>query len=671
MFSLSTLSAREVYSLNEEWRFFFSHENSGDSAREVVLPHTWNNDALSGIYPYMRTSANYTRQLYIPQAWSAKRIFVHFKGAETTLDLFVNGMHAGSHSGAGVAFTIEISDWVKFGSENELLAVVNNSPNSLTMPISSEQNIYGGITREVSLIVTDKVAISPLHYGSDGVIVRTTHIADNQAEGEALVYLSVPTPQAVEVTLKGYNTDGKELFVQKRALKSSYDFTKPITIPFIVENPKLWSVDNPNLYRFEATVKSSEMEDCVSVVSGLRTVLLTPKGLYINGERVRVNGVSLSYDHPADRGLYSQRAIDDDMALLLDLGATALRSPMAPHPQALYDRCDKEGILAWIDLPFVRTRYLSDVSYYATSDFEEGGVTLLKEIIWQNINHPSVVMWGLFSNLKAIDSRLCDYIRLLNQTAHKCDPTRPTVATSNSDGEINFITDAIVWHQNVGWGRGMVSDLGLWFEQLYNNWGHLKSAICYGAEGSIVQQPDSYRRPTPQTMELPERRQSRFHEDYSEYTEADSVVWGRWINSLCDYGSARHKMSANHSGLVDFDRKSIKDSYYLYRALWNKRDTTLHIADQRWRVRPTESQRFRVYVSEGLEPLLTINGDTVALTRKSACVWLSDEVAPLESMNLVVTAADHKAEAHIECGSALKAPLQQAPLQTIGLQLIN
>lgn len=664
-------SARELYNLNDQWRFFFSYEDSGDLSRYVTLPHTWNDDALAGIYPYMRSSANYTRSLYIPEEWAQKRLFLRFGGAQTTADLFVNGMHAGSHSGAGVAFTFEISEWVKYGAENQIQVVVNNAPSSRTMPLASEGNIYGGIAGDITLIVTDKVAISPLHYGSDGVVVRTTKIADNQAEGEALVFLSVNSPHQVELTLRGYDSDNRQLLLQRRTIKSSFDFSKPVKIPFIIENPRLWSPQNPQLCRFEVELSSDSSTDCVEVVSGLRCVKLTPEGLFINDQKVSVNGVSLSYDHPSKGGVYGKEAINEDLGLLLDLGATALRSPMAPHPQYLYDRCDCEGLLAWIDLPFARTRHLSDICYYATEDFEKQGEQLLKEIIWQNANHPSVVMWGLFTNLKAIDGRLCDYIRRLNTTAHSCDPTRPTIATSNSDGEINFITDAIVWQQSVGWAKGRVSDMALWLEQLDRNWSHLSSAICYGAEGNTAQQPDSYNRPKASTIDYPERRQSRFLEEYSAYSDSDSIFWGRWINSLSDFGAARRGMAFNYSGLVDYERCEKKDAYYLYRALWNTKNRTLHIADRRWHTRPTEPQSFRIYASESLEPTLLVNGDTVALTRLSRCVWLSDEVAPLSCLSLKVTAEELSAEAEFRCGSAIKRPQRQVPLQTVGQLLIN
>ena len=136
------------------------------------------------------------------------------------------------------------------------------------------------------------------------------------------------------------------------------------------------------------------------------------------------------------------------------MGANALRSAVMPHAQYLYDRCDEQGMLVWIDAPLHRSSFLGDVSYFATPAFEQNGLDQLQEIVAQNINHPSVVMWGIFSRLWMRGDDVTPYIRRLNETARTMDPSRPTVACSDQNGDINFITDLIVWQQDVGWRRG-------------------------------------------------------------------------------------------------------------------------------------------------------------------------------------------------------------------------
>lgn len=666
--ALTSAAAREVYPLNDGWLFFFSHENSGDRARSISLPHTWNGDALAGVYPYLRTQALYSRDLYIPAEWSGKRLFLRFYGVSDTADLFVNGTHAGAHCGAGVAFTFEITDKVNCGADNRLLVAVSNTQRSDLM-LAAERNLYGGITRGVELLVTDPVAVSPLHLGTEGLLVHTDGADAARAEGHCDLYLSIPSPRTVEVTLRALNADGEVVFSQRRTLKSSFDDSKPLSVPFSIERPRLWSPAHPELYRFTAEVSAAGSRDEVSVSTGLRKVELTPdRGLCINGEPLRIHGVSLAYDHSRCAALLGPEEYDTDFDLLRDLGANALRSPSGPHGQYLYDRCDREGMLVWIDLPFAGTGFLSDLCYFASPAFERNGEQLLRELIAQNLNHPSVILWGLFTDLRSADKHLKEYVERLNRTAQSCDPSRPTVAVSNQNGDLNFIPAGIVWHQTVGWERGLTDDLSLWLEKLGSNWSHLASAVLYGAEGFAEQQPDSYGRPTPGTLELPERRQTRFIEDYARQLQADTLLWGEWVDGLSDYGAARRDGGRNGSGLVDFDRKTRKDGYYLLRALWNRTSPTLHIAERRWENRPDKPHRLRVYASEGLEPIMLVNGDTVALEQYALAMYRSEEFM-LEKENTVEVRAGGLSDCiRFRCGSELKAPMPTAPLQTINLQ---
>lgn len=167
-----SVQAREVYPLCDDWLFSFRYENSSDNARCVTLPHTWNLDALAGTIPYLRTTADYQRKLYVPQTWTGKRLFLKFYGVESVAHLFVNGTYVGEHRGGTTAFVFEITDRVKYGSENLLRVAVSNAITGDVLPLSSIHNIYGGISREVELIVTDPTAVSPLYLGSSGVLIH-------------------------------------------------------------------------------------------------------------------------------------------------------------------------------------------------------------------------------------------------------------------------------------------------------------------------------------------------------------------------------------------------------------------------------------------------------------------------------------------------------------------
>lgn len=661
---------RTTYPLNDGWRFQFAYENDADRARYVELPHTWNGDALAGVYPYLRTPGHYFRSLYVPQEWAGKRLFLRFGGVESVADLFINGSYVASHRGAGVAFTVEVSDFLLRGRSNELVVAVSNTLRNDLMPAASERNSYGGITREVELLVMDAVGVSPLYYGTEGLFVRTESVDPERAEGVARLHLTVPTPQAVEITLRAYDEQDVCRFEQRRMLKSNYDYKRPVEIPFSILNPQAWSPESPALYRFTADVSAGECHDRVSVTTGLRTVSLTAEGgLRINGRRIEVRGLALAYDHPAS-ALMSPELCDKDLELVREVGANAVLSPAAPHAPYLYERCDELGLLARIDLPFSRTAFLSDLNYYASPAFEEQGLELLRAIIAQHQNNPSVVMWGLFTDLKIIDNQLIAYLKRLNTAAHEMDRTRPTVATSNQDGDLNFISDAIIWHQQLGWERGRAEDLGVWIRQMSDKWRHLSSGIHYAAEGFCAQQPDRYGKPTPFTLNLPERRQSRFHEEYLIQLATDSLplLWGHWVEGLSDYGSARRDGGINGSGLVSFDRRERKDAFYLYRARWNKDRMTLHIADKRWCERPAEPQKLRVYASETADSVwMLINEDTVQLMRLAPNIYESVTFSPALENRVKVQMGDFVDSMEFRSGSELKRPQPMAPLQIVGL----
>ena len=186
----TALPAREVFPLNEGWRFFFKSERTSDNARHITLPHSWNTDPLAQGY-WLETTGNYLNGMYVPVEWADKRFFVKFYGVQSVADVFVNGSHVGSHRGGGTAFTFEITDKIRFGTDNALLVTVNNSSRDDVLPTSTDMNLYGGIYREAELIVTERTAISPLYLGSDGLLVHTRTLSDESAEGEIEVHVGM------------------------------------------------------------------------------------------------------------------------------------------------------------------------------------------------------------------------------------------------------------------------------------------------------------------------------------------------------------------------------------------------------------------------------------------------------------------------------------------------
>lgn len=650
-----TASARDIYQLNDGWEFFFKSENTSDNARIVTLPHSWNTDPLAG-QNFRETTGNYLREIYIPNEWASKRIFIKFYGAQTVTDLFLNGAHIGEHKGGGTAFAFELTNWIRFGMDNSLQVVVSNTFRSDVLPVSTDQNLYGGLYRDVELIVTDETAISPLYYGSEGVLCRPSRVTKERVEGEMEVHMLTNRNTDATLYLELYNEQGKTIYTRSQRIMGQH---KSIRIPFFFDQPQLWSPTTPHLYTATVRLSNDSYHDEVHIRTGFRAVERNSDSgwIAINGEARQLKGITLHHDH-ALGGLMDNMQLEADLQQVQELGATAIRSSMQPHGQHLYNLCDEQGMLVWIDIPMHRAPFIGDMAYYTTPAFEHNAREQLREIIAQNMNHPSVIMWGIFSRLVPRGEDILQCIRNLNTEAKRLDPKRLTVACSDQDGPINFITDLIAWRQDVGWQRGSTSDLQLWRDQLKANWGHLGSAVTYGGEGFLGM---TARTTQQQRTNLPtEERQTRFHEEYSRQLEADSLFWGMWVENMFEYGSARRPYGLNANGLITLDRREKKDAYYLYRALWNKRVKTVHLANRRDRIRSLSEQSFTVYSSEK-DPVLMINDDTVRLWNTSPCIYRSDTVQLRGQVQVRVSAGGVGDGVTMQIGNALRLQPRQAP----------
>lgn len=652
LFCLSA-SARQVFLLNDDWQFFYKTDVSSDVARRINLPHTWNLDALSGEGEYLKTVANYSRTMFIPQKWEQKRLFIKFYGVQSVADVFVNGHHVGEHRGGWTAFTFEITQHLRFGDNNQIVVVVNNSYQNDVLPTSSEINLYGGIYRDVELIVTEQTTISPLHYGCDGILVHQNDVSKESVNATVSVYPTSTKDKLCDLFLQVKDPAGEVVY--SRTIKEQIRPGAPIDIPFTINNPQLWHCEAPKLYTVSVAIGRNH-EDEVSVKTGFRKIEVEPQvGLKINGKLQRVQGVTLYHDRAVIGSALRSRHYDEDMKYILDMGANAIRSATAPHAQHLYDVCDQNGMLVWIDTPFTRAPYLSDFSYFATQRFRENGLQQLREIIIQNYNHPSVVMWGIYSLVWMRGDDILGFVKELNSTAKSLDASRPTVACSNQDGEINFVPDLIVWQQNLGLERGIINDLSIWIDKQHKDWAHLRSAVAYGAPGSINLQINSSLKPVDVNPQWePERWQTDFHEGYTRFLGRDTLFWGTWINNMFEFGSVRHADGISRAGLVTFDRNNEKDAYFLYRAMWNKKSPTLHLTDKRRNIRQDSIQQIKFYSSVKAKPTLVVNRDTVRVREYAPCQFISDSIVMTGQNNVVLSAGELSDQQIITIGKTLK-----------------
>lgn len=613
---LSGISAREVHRINDNWEFFFGNYISSDHAQRVTLPHTWNADTGATCGDYLRGLGNYLKVINIPADWQGRRVFLRFYGAATVADVAINGRYVGTHRGAGTAFTFEITDKLHYGASNSIRVLVNNAQQTDIFPLALEENCYGGLYRDVELIVTDDVAVSPVELSTDGIFVTPHTVSPERVEGQLSVgILSGFTEKQGQLRVAILSPERDTVF--RDEVRTRFDVRNDattITVPFEIEHPELWGTaeDEQPLYTVVAALTAGGSTDSVAVRTGFRTISFDDgRYLRLNGAPFRMHGVALYGDRAGVGSAMLPQHIREDMDIIEESGANTVRMVTQPASPQYFDECDRRGIAVWCDIPLVNSPFPADCAFTSSPALAENGRQQLREIIAQNYNRPSVIMWGIFSKLIVPGDDPQPYIRQLDSLAHAMDGSRPTVAVSNQDGDINFITDLIVWEKSYGWTGGDMRDLGIWQEALHKGWSDLVSGLTYSAGGSPLHQDSILQRPRLDRYWHPERWQTRFHESYLRTIDADTLFWGVVAGNMFDFGSARRTQidgkGINDCGLVTFDRSIRKDAFYLYKARWNRRDPFVYITERRWARRSNPVQTVTVYSNQPQVELI-VNG---------------------------------------------------------------
>ena len=659
-FSMQVLAQREDKLINQDWSFRFSHQVNANAARRVDLPHTWNaQDALGGKYDYKRGIGNYTKKIFIRPEWQSKRLFLRFEGANCVSNVFVNGKHIGEHRGGYGAFVFEITDKVEYGKENTLLVRVNNGEQLDVMPLVGDFNFYGGIYRDVHLLLTDNLCISPLDYASSGVYLIQQQITDKQAAICARINLSNGTGELRKAVLRLQVNDGKKTVYETEKEVSMIPHTdvQVENIEFILKNPRLWNgTQDPFMYQTVVTlIKDGKELDKVEQPLGVRYYITDPdKGFFLNGKHLPLHGVCRHQERAeVGNALYPVHH-EEDTRIMLDMGVNAVR--LAHYPQAtyMYDLMDKYGIVTWAEIPFVGPGGYADKGFVDQPSFRENGKEQLKEMIRQHYNHPSICFWGLFNELKEQGDNPVEYIKELNAMAHREDPTRPTTSASNQDGALNFITDHIAWNRYDGWYGATPATLATWLDATHKNHPEIKIAISeYGAGASIYHQQDSLVQTVPGSWWHPENWQTEYHIQNWKIINERPYVWASFVWNMFDFGAA-HRMEGDRSGindkgLVTHDRKIKKDAYYFYRANWNP-EPMIYIAGRRNvnRVKPLVD----VQVFSNVEEVILIVNDCQCRRMKpdSLKVCLFKEVPLRKGRNEIeVRASDSKKQLIDRC----------------------
>lgn len=649
LYGMSMFAQRQDILLNNDWNFRFSHQVQKGTEVRVDLPHTWNaQDALSGKIDYKRGIGNYEKNLFIRSEWKGKRLFIRFEGVNNIADVFVNRRHIGEHRGGYGAFIFEITGKVEYGKENSILVRVNNGEQLDIMPLVGDFNFYGGIYRDVHLLIIDETCISPLNYASPGVRLIQDSVSHKYAKVRAVVDLSNGGSSNREVELNVRLLDGQRVVKEgTKKVNLSGNAAMQQEFTFEIDQPHLWNGrQDPFLYQAEVILsRNGQMVDRVIQPLGLRFYRIDPdKGFFLNGKHLPLQGVCRHQDRSEVGNALRPQHHEEDVALMLEMGVNAVR--LAHYPQAtyFYDLMDKNGIIVWAEIPFVGPGGYNDKGFVDLPAFRANGKEQLKELIRQHYNHPSICVWGLFNELTELGDNPVEYIKELNVLAHQEDTTRPTTSASNQMGDLNFITDAIAWNRYDGWYGGTPADLGKWLDRMHKDHPEICIAISeYGAGASIYHQQDSLVKTVPTSWWHPENWQTYYHIENWKTISSRPYVWGSFVWNMFDFGAAHRtegdRPGINDKGLVTFDRKVRKDAFYFYKANWNREEPMLYLTGKRDTVRTQRLQTITAFTNlSGAE--LFVNGKSYgkAIPDSYAILeWKNVELEPGENEIKVVS----------------------------------
>ena len=618
---------REIISLNENWTLSFP---KGDHATEQVnLPHTWNAvDGNDGNGSYLRTTGVYTRTFTAPkQPREGGRTYVEVLAAALNSTVKVNGQVATTHEGGFSIFRADVTDLCHEG-ENELTIEVSNEDTPSMYPSSADFTFYGGLYRGVNLISVPDAHFDLDYYGGPGMMVTPVPTEDG---GANFTIKSFVTNPADDLTVMYSIEDcfGREV---ASAVRGSADTEVTIYVP----DAQLWSMDEPNLYTVVATLqRNNEEVDEIAANVGVRSFKVTPdEGFSINGVPTPLRGVSRHQDRVFEGNALTAEEHYDDAMLIKELGANTIRLAHYQHSQDFYDACDEIGFAVWAEIPFISVFKKGEGAHKHV--MEE-----MKELIIQNYNHPSIMFWGISNEILigGISQELVDTHHDLEKLCKELDPTRLTtiahVSTTPVNGPMHHITDLESYNHYFGWYGGQMEQNGPWLDQFHAEHPDICIGISeYGCEGII-----NWHSNTPQCKDYTEEYQALYHEHMAQVFEDRPWVWASHVWNMFDFGCAARNEGGvsgrNNKGLVTMDRKTKKDSYFVYQAYWTQ-TPMVHIAGRRHAQRAGETTEIKVYSNQDTV-VLYVNGKEVG--QQAAHRVFKFNVALNEGFNTIVAVA--------------------------------
>ena len=601
---------RETVNLNRKWAFIMGGKDVPKAmpspACYVNLPHTWNAiDGQDGGNDYTRGLCWYVKTLSREEIPQNKRLFLEINGANSSADLYVNGAHIAHHDGGYSTWRADITDAAGTSGDVLLVLGVDNSAKETVYPQMADFTFYGGLYRDVNLIAVPESHFDLTYYGGPGIAVTPVMEGDD-ARVTTHVYLTDARPSQ---TLHYVLRDGEDREIAHADLSAQQTQWETVI-------PKAHRWDgrkDPYLYTAEVTLIDGDVGlDRVSARFGCRSFAIDPqKGFFLNGRSYPLHGVSRHQDRWGIGNALLPEHHREDMDLICEMGANTIRLAHYQHDQFFYDLCDERGMIVWAEIPYI-SRHMNRA--------DENAVAQMKELITQNYNHPSIVVWGLSNEITMTMTDEADMLRVhraLNDLCHEMDKTRLTTLAAVSPCPINamvvHIPDVVSYNHYFGWYGGDPSMNGPWFDRFHEAYPNTPIGMSeYGCEALNWHTSD------PRQGDYTEEYQAHYHEELIRQLFTRPYIWATHVWNMFDFGADARaeggENGQNHKGLVTFDRKYKKDAFYAYKA-WLSDEPFVHLCGKRYVDRVEDVTRVTVY-SNLPEVTLLVNGK--ALETKAA-----------------------------------------------------
>ena len=596
---------RTVLNFNSNWSFL---KDSKDVPAQlnadwevVTLPHTWNAvDGMDGGNDYFRGTCCYAKTLTKAELPQADRYYLEINGAASSADVYFNGKHMKRHDGGFSTWRVDLTEDLQ--EENLITVLVDNAPNNYVYPQVADFTFYGGLYRNVNLICVSESHFDLDYYGTPGIQV-TPVMEDADAKVAVKVYLTNRKEgQVVRYSL--LNQEGKVIGTFEGGANAN----------FRIQNAHLWNGrKDPYLYTMKAELLEGEtVLDTVSTRFGCRSYAIDPeKGFILNGESYPLRGVARHQDRWGFGNALLPEHHKEDIDLILEGGFTTIRLAHYQHDQYFYDLCDEVGLVIWAEIPYISNHMKTG---------RENTISQMTELIVQNYNHASIVVWGLSNEITiggAKDPDLIENHKILNDLCHKMDATRPTtmaaVSMCGMDEEIVHISDVLSYNHYFGWYGGETDMNGPWFDKFHAKYPNRPIGISeYGAEALNWHNSD------PQQGDYSEEYQAYYHEELIKQLFSRPYIWATHCWNMFDFGadarSEGGEMGQNHKGLITIDRKYKKDAFFAYKA-WLSDEPFVHIAGKRYIDRVEDVTKVTVYSNQ---PSVELFANGVSLGMKEA-----------------------------------------------------